>query len=105
MNFLNSSSSVDLIPSVHIFFVMFMFSKYVNNVSISLDNRSKICENLCILKLFSGSLSKICCTKLDFFARYYELFMAGLFGQHVVMNSERRRQSVAFNPLNDVPAW
>ena len=54
-------------------------------------------KNYTIL-LFSGGLSKICCTKLDLLQDIRK-FYGELFDMHVLLNSERRRQSVTFNPL------
>ena len=42
LNNLNSSPSEDLIPSVRVS-VMLMFSKFLNNLSISLDKPTEIC--------------------------------------------------------------
>ena len=42
LNILNSPSSEDLIPSVHVS-VMLIFSNIVKNLSISLDKRTEIC--------------------------------------------------------------
>ena len=47
---LNSSSSEYLIPSVHVF-PMLIFSKYVNNWSVSRDKSSEISWNILSTKL------------------------------------------------------
>ena len=48
--------------------------------------------------LFSGSLSKICCTKLDLLQDIRK-FYGALFDVHGFLKYERRHQSVAFNSL------
>ena len=48
--------------------------------------------------LFSGSLSKICCTKLDLLQDIRQ-FYGALFDVHGFLKYERRHQSVAFNSL------
>ena len=48
--------------------------------------------------LFSGSLSKICCTKLDLLQDIRK-FYGALFDVHRFLKYERRHQSVAFNSL------
>ena len=48
--------------------------------------------------LFSGSLSKICCTKLDLL-QDIQKFYGALFDVHGFLKYERRHQSVAFNSL------
>ena len=48
--------------------------------------------------LFSGSLSKICCTKLDLLQGIRK-FYGALFDVHGFLKYERRHQSVAFNSL------
>ena len=48
--------------------------------------------------LFPSGLIKICNTKLDLLQDIQNSY-GGLFDKHVVLNSERRRKSVAFNPL------
>ena len=45
--------------------------------------------------LFSGSLSKICCTKLDLLQDIRK-FYGELFDVHVFLKSERRHQSFWF---------
>ena len=45
--------------------------------------------------LFSGSLSKICCTKLDLLQDIRK-FYGALFDVHGFLKYERRHQSVAF---------
>ena len=52
-----------------------------------------------LILLFSGSLSNICYTKLDILLDIWKLY-SELFDLHVVLNSERRCQSVAFNFLS-----
>ena len=48
--------------------------------------------------LFSGSLSKICCTKLDLLQDIRQ-FYGELFDVHGFLKCERRHQSIAFNSL------
>ena len=48
--------------------------------------------------LFSGSFSKICCTKLDLLQDIRK-FYGALFDVHRFLKYERRHQSVAFNSL------
>ena len=45
-----------------------------------------------------GSLSKICCTKLDLLQDIRK-FYGELFDVYVFLKCERRHQSVSFNPL------
>ena len=47
---------------------------------------------------FSGSLSKICCTKLDLLQDIRK-FYGKVSDVHVFLKSERRHQSVAFNSV------
>ena len=54
-------------------------------------------KNYTIL-LFSGGLSKICWTKPDILQDIRKSY-GEVFDVHVCLNSERRHQSVAFNPL------
>ena len=54
-------------------------------------------KNYTIL-LFSGGLTKICCTKLELLQDIRK-FYGELYDMHVLLNSERRRQTVTFNPL------
>ena len=48
--------------------------------------------------LFSGSLTKICCTKLDLLQDIRK-FYGALFDVHGFLKYERRHQNVAFNSL------
>ena len=50
------------------------------------------------IPLFSGGLSKISCTKLDLLQDIPKSYDE-LSDKHVILNSERRHQSVAFHHL------
>ena len=54
-------------------------------------------KNYTIL-LFSGGLTKICSTKLELLQDIRK-FYGELYDMHVLLNSERRHQTVTFNPL------